>query len=36
MLAMMMVTGFSITAIGLVVWVMMRMATAKGSPLTGL
>ena len=36
MLAMMMVTGFSITAIGLVVWVMMRMATAKGSALTGL
>ena len=36
MMAMMMVTGFSITAIGLVIWVVARKLAFKGSLLTGL
>ena len=35
-LAMMMVTGFSITVIGLVIWVVARKLAFKGSLLTGL
>ena len=36
MMAMMMVTGVSITAIGLVIWVVARKLAFKGSVLTGL
>lgn len=36
MMAMMMVTGFSITAIGLVIWVVARKLAFKGSLLTGM
>jgi hypothetical protein len=36
MMAMMMVTGFSITAIELVIWVVARKLAFKGSLLTGL
>ena len=35
-LAIMMVTGFSITAIGLVIWVVARKLAFKGSLLTGM
>ena len=36
MMAMMMVTGFSISVIGLVIWVVARKLAFKGSLLTGL